>query len=200
MEVNTAATVQAVAAGVAAGTTIWLAYLTARYVTLTQSMLSAMREVREPAVEIDVEFEDDFLLLVVVNRGGTPAADVRIQIASPLRWLDAEGAHLTRLPAFRDGIDFLAPGRALKFHGGHVNWKLMTAAESHVNAGISYLDSGRKRISRSVSINVRQYEGAHVDSFRTPAESIATSLSEMNRREFHADVERQREATRLKAP
>jgi hypothetical protein len=190
MDVATAATVQAVAAGLAAATTIVLACLTARYVSLTAKMLAEVRGAREPSVELDVELNEDRLLLIVANRGATAARDVRIKIAAPIRWLESQGARLTDRPAFKEGLDFLGPGRRLKFDGGYVDWNLMSVTESHLNLGLSYSDSTKIQVSRNVSINVRQYDGATVDSFTSPTESIAHSLREINQRELEADTAR----------
>lgn len=188
MEQRTATLIQAVSAIVTTVTTVVLAVFTGWYVKLTGRMAAAMKETREPAVELDVEIQQSELYLVLSNRGANAASNVKLRITSPLDWLQDGGTPLTDLPVVRVGLDHLAPERVLRFDAGYIDWPAAAANGGVIAASIDYQNADGRHFTRAVRINVAQYEGVTVASFDSPVASIAEALREMNRRAQERDL------------
>ena len=180
--------VVAVSALVSAATTVVLAVLTFRYVRMTGRMVTEMREVREPSVFLDIEVDDDTLVMLIGNRGVSAAFGIAVELRSELPWLEMDGARLMQLPLIRDGLDYLAPGRELKYLAGRIDWQRATSSGGRVDAALSFRNESGRVFDRRITIDLSKYNGVAISSFRSPGAVIAESLSDMSRRQQMRDV------------
>jgi hypothetical protein len=173
---------------ITAWTTFALALFTAIYVWLTYHILREMRSAREPAVFIDIELRNEIeIMLVVGNTGVRPARNITFTINHDLKWL-TEGSNLSELPAFREGIPYLAPGRILRFLAGVVDWGNAVKDEAVLDLTLAFDTETEGRVERGVTIDLARYHGLAANTFSLPTDSIAHSLSRLVHLEEMRDI------------
>src|SRR5687768_3544752 len=100
------------ATAVAAIATSVAAWYTAKSANRNADMVAEMRAARQPSVFIDLEIAQASQVVVLVgNSGDAPARAIRFDIDDKIPWEDERDIRPGQLPAFRDGIPYLAPGR-----------------------------------------------------------------------------------------
>lgn len=167
-----------VTSAVAALTTIVLAVLTWRYVRLTANLLDHARQAAKPQVIVDLEFPSNMTHLVIENRGGSPARDVRFTVEKDVPWLkwhqDKPGG-LGGVPPVAHGVSYLTPGRRLVFLLGNF-FGIPDGESGEIDLRIDFKDDEGASYTRRVSIDLAQYLGVSTGSFRNPADNIADAI------------------------
>jgi hypothetical protein len=154
-----------------------LLWVTWQSVALNKGMLAEMRASRQPSVFVDLELDSDsHVVLIVGNHGKAPARTIRFDLDDRIPWDSEQGPRPLQLPAFRDGIPYLAPGRTLRFHLGHLDWKAATHKGGWLKAEIDFKGEQGEALHSEANINLARYDGVALDTFRTPADKIATDL------------------------
>src|SRR5262245_5348890 len=120
------------AATVAAVATVLLTGLTALYVMYTHRLVKETRAARLPTVYVDLEFDGRNEVKFVVGNGGpAPAFGIRLGVIDAIPWRNPhKNDGLEALPAIREGISFLAPGRVFKYHVGLIDWDRVNGPDS----------------------------------------------------------------------
>jgi len=111
--------IQAISAIVSALATIILAFLTWRYVRLTNHILNETRASRGPNIYVDIELTSYQVMLVVGNSGLSPAHNIRFTVSDSIPW--RENTHHSGFKALgiiNDGISYLAPWESSEVHCG----------------------------------------------------------------------------------
>jgi hypothetical protein len=173
----------AISAGVAAGTTIVLTVLTARYVRLTAALLEHSRQAARPQVFVDLELPSNLTRLVIENRGGSSAHDVSFIIEKDVPWLkwhqDKTGG-LAGLQVMAHGISYLTPGRRLVFLlGSFVG--VPDGESGGIAFQVSFKDDEGVAYTKTISMDLAQYSGVSTGSFIGPADRIADALRDQER-------------------
>lgn len=170
-----AATVAAVASATA---TVLLVGLTAFYVVFTQRLVKETRAARLPTVYVDLEFAGVEAKFVVGNSGPAPAFGIRFGVIDAIPWREQrKGDGLEALPAVRDGISYLAPGRVLKYHVGLIDWDRVNGPYSgSAKINLGYRDQFGEVHDLLVQIDLKQYQRILAESFSNPAYSIAAAI------------------------
>lgn len=161
------------------GATIVLAMLTAWYVRLTYHILQEARAAKEPNVWVDLELTNYSVKLVVGNTGASPARNIKLSVQDNIYWRSyAETkTSLADLVIVKDGISYLAPGRALKFEAGLIDRdKTLTEKDSFAEIRLTYETDSGKEISRVSRIDMNQYREVLLESFREPESDIAEAI------------------------
>jgi hypothetical protein len=175
-----ASTVSAWAAAVSAASTIAVTLLTARYVVLTGRMVAEMRAARRPSVFLDLEVVSAGELVVLVGNSGDVAANnVQIDVDDRVPWQTAFRTPPFDLPAFRDGIPYLAPNRVLRFSLGWLDWKSTAESGGWLNATLRYKGEDGSEFAGAAHIDLRRYNGVSVDTFERAEDRAADSLREL---------------------
>jgi hypothetical protein len=144
-------------------------------------MLEEMRAARQPAVFLDLEIPvDGPAILVVGNNGEATARAIRFDIDDQLPWDSREnvGSTLNELPAVRDGIPYLAPGRTLRFSLRVLNWTAQTERHGWLNAVIRFKDASGREFESRANINLARYNHVTTDTFQPADRQIAELMRE----------------------
>jgi hypothetical protein len=130
-------------------------------------------------VFLDLEVDaNSQVILVVGNQGDAPARTIRFVLEDRIPWSSEKDRRPLDLPAFRDGIPYLAPKRILRFHLGHLDWKAATEKGGWLKAQIHFKGETGEEIERDAYINLARYDGVTVDTFETPEDKIAMYMKE----------------------
>jgi hypothetical protein len=171
---NNGATITALA-------TVILAWLTSRYVKLTNHMLEETRATRGPSVYVDIEFNSHEAKLIIGNSGFGAAQDILFEVQDSIPWaIDDFNKGLANLTPIKHGIPYLAPTRVLKYRIGTINSEEFFSKESKASLKINYTDSFNNKNNIEFEINMNAYDGVLIESFYPPEELIAKQL-ERNR-------------------
>jgi hypothetical protein len=169
--------VSAYAASVSAATTIILVVLTGWYVRLTGRMVSEMRAARQPIVFVDIEFLDGSeVVLIIGNSGDAPARHVRFDVEDGIPWKGKPWYAPSELPALKHGIPYLAPGRALRFRLGLLDWEQATKSSGWLNVKIAFEGEEGRKFVHAADIDLRRYEGLSLDTFARYEEHAVEAL------------------------
>jgi hypothetical protein len=169
--------VSAYAAIVSAATTIVLACLTGWYVRLTGRMVSEMRAARQPIVFLDLEIRDNVnVILIIGNSGDAPARHIRFDVDDGIPWSHKPWFAPAELPALRDGIPYLAPGRTLRFGLGPLDWKTATTKSGWLNVKITFEGEEGRRFVHPANIDLARYNGLSADTFSNHPGAVVEAL------------------------
>lgn len=177
------------AAAINAAAAIVLAILTGRYVRLTARMAEEMRTARDPSIYVDIELEsggDDFIL-VVGNAGPSPAINLAFAVEDHVPWREPgkHGLGLVRLPAVTAGIQYLAPGRRLKYLVGSFDWSKASPEAPDCTIKVSYQSEGRRDFHRIANIRLTDYHHLRINAFDPPEALIANAIEDVRRDQQH---------------
>ncbi len=163
--------IQAIGITVTAIATVILAWLTGRYVRLTNSMLEETKASRGPIVYVDLEFSrSNNVKLIVGNSGLAPAHNLSFKVEESIPWRESNSHKgISGLVPITDGISYLAPNRILKFTAGRLDWDKLKKLDSKVSFQVTYDDHIGKHHKIEFIIDIGQYEGVLLESFKTPA-------------------------------
>src|SRR3989339_1026489 len=161
-------------------TTILLTILTGIYVLLTHLLVKGMQKSREPFVAIDMELPDLRLRFIVSNMGQSPARNIRFVIAHDLTWLDIGGKKygIGSIPAIKNGISTLAPGKSLKFHGGVLH--NIPKTETVLSLEIYFEDEAGNSFSRKEIVDVAQFSDVLFESFKGESQGIEEAIKSLD--------------------
>lgn len=168
---------------VVAVATIVLARLTAKYVHLTRELLEHSREAKKPQVFVDLEFPSELAMLVIENRGGTSARDIRFAVEKDVPWLkwDPKGpGGVSGVPGVQRGISYLTPGRRLEFILGNL-FGIPEGQDSEIRLQVEFRDEDGTRYQRLVVIDVAQYLHVSTGSFQDAGDKIARAIQDQTR-------------------
>jgi len=164
---------------VTAITTLVSTAFTAIYVILTSRMLREVRKAKEPFVTIDMELPDSMLRLIVVNLGQSPARNIRFAIEHDIQWLSIYNSNgIASIPAIRNGISALAPGRSLRFNAGVVHG-IPKDKETVLSVKIMFEDEGGKYYSRKETIDISQFNDVLLESFEDSNKGVEEAIKSL---------------------
>jgi len=176
------ATIQVFSAIVSALATIILAFLTWRYVRLTNHILNETRASRGPNVYVDLELNSSTVFLIIGNSGQSPAHNIQFAVSDSILWREYRGhTGLMSLGIIKDGITYLAPGRVLKYAAGYINPQTIDVS-SHAEFIITYDDHLKKKQRLEFFINMGQYEQVRFESFGTPESKITGAIERLTKK------------------
>lgn len=162
---------------VLAATTIILAWFTGRSALLTGRMVSEMRAARQPIVFVDLEIADGIeVILIVGNSGDAPARHIRFDVEDGIPWQGKPWYTPSELPALKDGIPYLAPGRALRFRLGQLDWDQATKRSGWLNVKITFEGEEGRKFVHPANIDLRRYAGLSLDTFARHEEHVVETL------------------------
>jgi hypothetical protein len=175
-------TVQAFSAIVSALATIILAFLTWRYVRLTNHILNETRASRGPNIYVDMELTDFQITFIVGNSGLSPAHKVRFTVSDSILWRKNEHHEgFKSLSVIKNGITYLAPGRILKYVAGYIDPNNSFDATSYAEFIVDYDDHLKNKQHMECCINMEQYNSVLLASFRSPGSEIAGAIKGLER-------------------
>ena len=173
---------QAISAIVSALATIILAFLTWRYVRLTNHILSETRASRGPNIYVDLELTPYSIMLIVGNSGLSPAHNIHFTVSDNIPWREvSHHSGLKTLGIIKEGITYLAPGRILKYIAGYIDPKTSFDVNSHAEFIIDYEDHLKKKQRLEFCINIGQYNQVLLGSFKTPESEIAGAIERLGK-------------------
>lgn len=179
--------VQIIGAVVTAMATLALAVLTRKYVILSREMLEESRVSRRASVFLDLEMRHSDVRLTVGNLGNASAQNIKIEVKDSLPWRDGLGSDgFNAISIVKHGLSYLAPGRMLKYEAGFPDWKKVAPNESVVEFTLRYESQGRQ-YSDQFRIDLSEYTGVLVESFRNESSEIASTLHDIERNLRHKD-------------
>lgn len=172
--------------------TVFLVWLTARYVRLTSRLLEEAQRSREPAVTIDFELPDDSLRLVVFNHGLSPARKIRFNVLKDVDWIEADKDNrgLSGFGPIRNGISYLTPSRKLKYYLGSPDWSDAPREAMEISVQISYENEASKHFESVVDFNLEHMRDVLFESFKEPGLAVAEAIRETERRRQSHDSSR----------
>src|ERR1017187_3758600 len=187
--------ISALAAVVSAFTTGILAYLTLKYVRLTSLLAGQGQAAREPSVFVDFELDSvDEVIIIIGNSGPTSAQGIRFDVTDNIPWREPSVfPSLASLPAFRDGLPHLAPGRSIRFRVGYIDWRAATEGNRWLNIAASYRGDSGLLLEHVSTINFGRYAGMSADSFDKPVVRTADAIERLvtnTEQEAHIDETR----------
>lgn len=163
-----------------AGATIFLVWLTSRYVRLTREMVEEMRVNREPSVFVDLEIAERGVKYSIGNLSPSPAINVKVELECiDIPWLITER---TNNP-FSKMISYLPPNRTYQYLGGPIISKKVdknSIGEFHFK--ISYINENKKKYNREIIYNLNQYSDLLYSTFHDPIHYVAQAISNLERR------------------
>jgi len=175
--------IQGISALITSIATIILAFLTARYVRLTNHMLEETRASRGPNVYVDIELTSFEIKLLVGNSGTSPAHNIHLSVSDSIPWRDnSSHGGFKKLGIVKEGISYLAPGRTLKYIAGYYDWKELEKSNSNAEFIITFADHTRKKQRIEFMIGMDQYKAILFESFKKPGADIAAALERMESR------------------
>lgn len=164
--------------------TIVLAYLTYRYVKLTNHILNETRASRGPNVYLDIELDHYQIKFIVGNSGLGPAHNIKIDVTDTISWRnDKRHSGFKSLRIVKDGIGYLAPNRTLKYLAGYYDWKSLLSTESYAQFTLSYDDHLKNHQTLDIYFDMNQYKEVLFETFKKPESEIAEAIkqSELSR-------------------
>lgn len=179
MNADTAAILSAIATVASCIATIVLAALTAKYVRLTRELVEEARNAKQPTLFVDVEFDSAEMKFVVGNSGSAAALDIVFQIKDPIPWRTPVGipSGLNAVSAVKNGIRYLAPGRALKYSAGFLPQDTSMFADGDViEIDVAYGSDNGRRHNRNIAIDLKSYENVLLESFLDPQREVAKAI------------------------
>lgn len=169
---------------ISAVATVALAILTWRYVRLT-NLLDETRASRGPMVYIDIEPSISDVKLVIGNSGLSPAFNVTFTVADTIPW---KKRGFNSLPIIKEGIAYVAPKRVLKFTAGYINWSEVLKSDSRAEFSVTYEGQMQKKQISTFHIDLNQYEGVLLESFKDPAHYVAEAIRNIEKNKDVTDA------------
>lgn len=171
--------IAAIASGIgalaAAVATVVLAWLTSKYVRLTNRLVEETRAARAPEVVVDLQFENIVPRLVIANRGPTAAYNVQVKVSERnITWRDSN-PKLSDLAPIKKGISFLPPGRTMRYMVGMLDIEKTLAADAALEFEVSYQDDGGATFERQFSLEFAAFNAMLLEG-RKPHEVIAEAI------------------------
>jgi len=164
--------------------TVFLVWLTSKYVRLTKSMADEMKASRGPSVYVDIEAPGQMFNLTVGNSGRSPAVNIRFTVEKDIKGLsygkDEKG--IESIPIIKKGISYLPPGRTLKWRAGVFR---PTKDESQSNAlqmEIFFENEQGKEFKRNFIIDMSLYDAVLFESYRDPSKDVAQAIERVESR------------------
>jgi hypothetical protein len=146
-------------------------------------MLEETRASRGPTVYVDLELSSYEVKLIVGNSGLSPAHNLTFEVKESIPWRKSEyHKGINGLAQIKNGISYLAPSRILKFTVGWLDWEKLKEFDSNVCFYVRYDDHIGKHHKIDFIIDMGQYEGVLLESFRNPTSEIASAIREFERR------------------
>jgi len=167
---------------VTAFATVVLALLTGWYVRLTYHMLQEAKATKEPNVWVDLELTSYEVKLMVGNSGSSPARNLRFDIKDNVPWRKIENHEegFNAIQPIKDGISYLAPDRVLKYEAGLIDFeKTLNNKNSTVEIILKFDSDIKKNIRREFLIDMGQYNGVLLETFRNPASEISKAIRDV---------------------
>lgn len=163
--------------------TVFLVWLTSKYVRLTKQMVDDMKRTREPAITVDFELVDHTVRLVVSNTGLSPAREIKFSVRRDIDWLriHGEAGGIGGLEIIERGISYLAPGRTLKYHAGYPNRQRDQAGSMLLSLDVSFSNEAGATFNQGADIDMSQYLSVLLESFKDPERATADAIKEMDR-------------------
>lgn len=163
---------------VTAAATITLAALTRRYVVLTGRMVDAILTSKDPAVyvELGIRSGGPELILMLGNAGPTAAHNLSFTVTDSIAW--AAGGHdgPDTIPALKEGIAYLAPGRTLNYGLGFFAWPEKGADTGRLTVSIEYRTAEGRPLQTRATMRIRDYQNLRADTFESPEQSIVRAI------------------------
>ena len=157
---------------VTAGATVVLAFITLRYVRLTQEILKATNK---PEVIIFLREKDDSIILCIQNIGTGYASDVKFTGDLSFKPHASGDKTLEELEPFKSGINYLGPGHQIEgflFPNLFPNNVGVRFNES-LNITVVYKDSANTEYDKTFTFELQEWE--NVKHFISPQNSEITS-------------------------
>jgi len=160
--------------------TVTLAFLTRRYVHLTNDMVNETRISRNPNVYVDLEFVSNTQgRLVIGNSGLTPAKNTRFKIEEIIPWGTLK---LNELTVIKKGINLLIPERKLVYEIRGLNWDKISSEGGIVKITVSFENEVDKKFINNFNFDLSQYQDVYFESYLDPLKDMAKSLMRMSDR------------------
>lgn len=157
--------------------TIVLAWMTYRYVKLTNHMLAETRALRGPTIYVDLEMDVFLVILIIGNSGSGPAHNISFNVKESIPWRESKNLiGISNLSPIKEGVSYLAPGRILKYNAGYLDWDKLKELDCIISFNIEYDDHLRKHHNFKFLIDMGQYDGIRFESFKNPASEIAGAI------------------------
>ena len=165
-------------------TTVVLAFLTWRYVQLTQRMAEIMTSAREPFVDIELDFPAGELRLAFLNSGGIAARKIVFNIEKDCSLIHPRSSRDKRgicdLHPIVNGISYLPAGQRLIYAAGRLG-DFKKAEDAELRIHVSYEDDFGKLFTRTVHYDLRQLEVVLFESFQNTLAGVSTTIREAER-------------------
>ncbi len=169
-----------------------LAFFTYSYMKSTESMAKEMRAARNMEFELNnrpriiIRFDitsNGAVYITIENAGNGAAKNIRIKTIPELK--DSNGETLDKWPAFKNGINYLAPKDKIRFFLG-ASFALIgdpkLPKDYAANLEYDWAIEGRPRICETCPLEISPYIGTDLASYK----DISTLIDEVEkiRREF----------------
>ncbi len=166
-----------------AGATMFLVWLTARYVRLTKEMVDEMRVNREPSVFVDLEIAERGVKYSIGNLSPSPAINVKVELVCVnIPWLITEKNN----NPFSKTISYIPPNRTYQYQGGPIKRNEIdknSTGEFHFK--ISYINENNKKYNREIIYNLNQYSELLYSTFHDPIHYVAQAIGNLERSRSH---------------
>jgi len=165
-------------------TTVALAVLTWRYVTLTQQMVRSMESAREPFVDIELDLPTNEFRLAFVNAGGTTARNITFRVdqdCEQITVFPSREKGIASLHPIKNGISYLPAGQRLIYYVGHVPTNISSAGNPFLKITASYSDDNGRIFSRTIHYDLRQIDEVLFESFNNTHLAVAKAIREAQR-------------------
>ena len=169
---------------VVAFATVFLVWLTSKYVRLTKSIVEEMKATRGPSVYVDIEAPGQMFNLTVGNSGQSPAVNICFDVEKDIKGFcygkDEKG--IASIPIINKGISYLPPGRILKWRAGLFRPSKDESQNNALQMKIVFEDEKGKIFKRSVSIDMSLYDAVLFESYRDPSKDVALAIEKVESR------------------
>lgn len=162
-----------------AGATVFLVWLTSKYVRLTKEMVDEMRVNREPSVFLDLEIVGARVNYSIGNLSPSPAINVQIKLQGKnIPWLkDAEKSN-----SFTKYISYLPPNRTYRYRGGIIYSKEVDEkSQGAFYFDVSYFNENGKKYNRDIFYKLNQYSDILFSTFYDPMHNVTQAISNLER-------------------
>lgn len=172
-----------ISAIVVTAATVVLAILTAKYVRLTKTMVDEMKQTREPNISIYFECPDAYFELIIKNTGSSPAKNISVKVVQDIEWNKLYGKlkDLEDLSPIQKGISYLVPNEQLKYLVGCPKSNENKTDEGILKLRVIFQNENGMEFNRSIDIDMNQYNGVLLDSFKQPIHLLIDVIKEAER-------------------
>ncbi|ABB31243.1 hypothetical protein GeomeDRAFT_3314 [Geobacter metallireducens RCH3] len=179
-----------VCALVTTSATVILAFLTSRYVKLTNAIVEESKSSRDPLVYVDIEPSHHYVKLVVGNAGMTAAHDVKVDIQDEVKWERLKQHVFGFQPRERlqSGIPYLAPHRVLQYELGLPKWQELKEKDGILKITIKFRNDRNVLTEKLCQINLSQYLAISMDSFSNSNKDIVRAINDLERSSRQKDT------------